>query len=93
MITSKANLYKNKWFLRSFNTRSDVGEDPVVHEALPQVLNDSRLRHLSQQRHVVRAGPLVVRALPRVDLQQHMKIVIKADRKKHEANLELMIGI
>lgn len=60
--------------IKNFNTWSNVGKDPVVHEAFLEVLDDGRLRHLTQQGHVVHAGPLVVRALPRVDLQQQVKI-------------------
>lgn len=47
---------------------ADVGEDPVVHEALPEVFHDGRLLDVAQQHHVVHPGPLVVRRLPGVSL-------------------------
>lgn len=39
----------------------DVCEDPVVHVALLQVVDDGRLVDLGQEGHVVDARPLVVR--------------------------------
>ena len=49
--------------------RADVGEDPVVHEPLLQVLDDGRLGHLRQECHVVHAGPFVIWTLPVVRLK------------------------